>query len=219
MSAHPIIPREVFFSYAEADEWLALELEKHLSVLKREGLITTWHKGQIGIGTNRDKEMNEHLSTASIILLLLSADFMDSDYCYSVEMSLALARHKAGEAFVIPVVLRWMDDWHNTPIGSLQALPTNGIPVTNWASFDEAWSSVARGIRSVLQDGKLPRGSLQSRVFPEVWNIPYPRNLFFTGQQDLLEQLARALQAGHTTAISQPQAISGLGGIVRHEAI
>src|SRR5436305_8883975 len=102
MSAHPA-SKEVFLSYAETDEKLALELEKHLSVLKREGLITTWHKGQIGVGTDRNKEMSQRLSTASIILLLLSANFVASDACYSIEMQRAVERHNAGEACVIPV--------------------------------------------------------------------------------------------------------------------
>src|SRR5450755_4763911 len=130
MSAHPA-SKEVFLSYAEADEKLALELEKHLSVLKREGFITTWHKGQIGAGTDRNKEISKRLSTASIILLLLSANFVASDACYSIEMQLAVERHEAGEASVIPVMLRPMDDWQNTPFGKLVVLPSNDI-VGEW---------------------------------------------------------------------------------------
>src|SRR5215469_12972557 len=103
MSVHPA-PKEIFLSYAESDEEFALELENHLSLLKREGLITTWHKGQIGVGTNIDKQIAEHLSTASIILLLLSTNFIASDACYSTEMSQAIERHHTGTAQVIPIL-------------------------------------------------------------------------------------------------------------------
>src|SRR2546429_8340290 len=102
-------PIEVFLSYAEADEPLCLELEKHLGLLKREGLITTWYKGQISAGSDTSLEMDHHLSTASVIVLLLSADFVASDYCYGVEMQRAMERHKAGDAYVIPVILRPVD--------------------------------------------------------------------------------------------------------------
>src|SRR5437764_14328416 len=154
MSAHPA-SKEVFFSYAEADEQLALELEKHLSVLKREGVISTWSRGQISAGRDKSQEVSERLSTASIILLLLSANFVASDACYSIEMQQAVERHNAGEASVIPVVLRPMDDWQNTPFGKLVALPSNGVPVTGWVDEHAAFADVARGIRLVLQGGKL----------------------------------------------------------------
>ena len=107
-------PQEVFLSYAPEDEPLCLKLEKHLSLLKQKGLITVWHKGRIGVGTDRNKELYEHLSVASVIVLLLSSDFAASEACISVEMSLAMERHKAGETSVIPVLLRPTDDWRST---------------------------------------------------------------------------------------------------------
>lgn len=210
MSALPV-PREVFFSYAEADETLCLEMERHLSVLKREGLITTWHKGLVDAGRDKSLDIDRHLSTASMILLLLSANFVASDACYTTEMSRALARHEARETTVVPVLLRPIDGWQNTPIGHLAALPSNGLPVTEWADTHAAWASVTRGIRSVLQDGKRPSARPPSPAFPSIWNIPYPRNPFFTGRNELLSRLSTALKTGQATALSQ--AISGLGGI------
>lgn len=124
---------EVFLSYAPEDESLCLELEKHLSLLKREGLIAIWHKRQIVAGTNWTKEIDQHLSTASVILLLLSANFVASDYSYGVEMQRAMQRHEANEARVIPVVLHSMDNWQNTPFGKLAALPSNGKPLRGMA--------------------------------------------------------------------------------------
>jgi tetratricopeptide (TPR) repeat protein len=212
MSAQPT-PVEVFLSYAEADEPLCLELEKHLSVLKREGMVSTWHKGQIGVGTDKTEETDRRLSTASIIVLLLSANFVASDYCYSVEMEQAIARHDGKEAYVIPVVLRPMDNWHNTPFGKLQALPRNGEPVTSWLDPDAAFADIAKGIRSVVQHGKLPPAVTLPPMLPSVWNIPFSRNPFFTGRDELLSHLSMALKTGQATELSQPQTISGLGGI------
>jgi hypothetical protein len=50
-------------------------------------------------------------------------------------------------------------------------------------------------------------------ALPAVWNIPYPRNPYFTGREELLRRLASSLRAGETVGISQPQAVHGLGGV------
>jgi type IV secretory pathway TraG/TraD family ATPase VirD4/tetratricopeptide (TPR) repeat protein len=212
MSARPL-PIEVFLSYAETDESLCLKMERHLSLLKREGLITTWHKGQIGVGTDKDEEVHRHLAKASVIVLLLSADFVASDSCYSVEMSRAIERHRAREAYVIPVVLRPMDSWQSTPFGKLPALPSNGVPVTGWSDAHAAFADVARGVRAVLRDGKLPKASLSPAPFPPIWNIPHLDSAFFTGRDELLQRLANAFAAGQAVGHTSPQVLSGPGGI------
>ena len=97
---------EVFYSYSHKDEALRDELEKHLALLKRQGLITNWHDRRIGAGDEWRDQIDAHARSAQIILLLISADFLASDYCYDVEMKLALERHAAHEAVVIPIILR-----------------------------------------------------------------------------------------------------------------
>src|SRR6266446_4956615 len=97
---------EVFYSYAHEDEPFRKELETHLGTLRRQGLITQWHDRNIGAGTDWAQEINAHLNTAHIILLLISSDFIASEYCYSIEMTRAIERHKAGTARVIPIILR-----------------------------------------------------------------------------------------------------------------
>jgi hypothetical protein len=94
--------------------------------------------------------IDTHVQTAQIILLLVSADFLASDYCYDREMQQAMARHTAGDARVIPVILR-PTDWHSAPFGRLQALPTDGRPITRWSDQDEAFLDVAIGIRAVAE--------------------------------------------------------------------
>lgn len=126
MSAQPA-PLEVFYSYADADEDLCIELDKHLSQLRHDGLIAAFHKRQITAGQDWTKVLDQHLSTASVILLLVSADFLASDYCYGVEMMRAMQRHRANEARVIPLLLRPCD-WQSTPFGHLEALPKRFYP-------------------------------------------------------------------------------------------
>ncbi|SRR5437762_6935927 len=96
-------PIEVFYSYADADESLCIELDKHLSQLRRDGLITTWHKRQIVAGTDWTKALDSHLNTASVILLLSSTDFLA---CNGTEIQRAMDRYERGVAHVIPILLR-----------------------------------------------------------------------------------------------------------------
>src|SRR5437763_7551065 len=94
----------IFYSYTHEDEPLRQQLEKHLAVLRRQGLILEWYDRQIIAGTEWAHEIDVHLETASIILLLVSPDFLASDYCYDIEMQRALELHQLGEVHVIPII-------------------------------------------------------------------------------------------------------------------
>jgi tetratricopeptide (TPR) repeat protein len=203
---------EIFYSYAHEDETFRSKLETHLSLLHRQGLITAWHDRHILPGTNWSQAIDEHLEHASVILLLISADFLASDYCYGLEMQRALQRHQANEASVIPILLRPVD-WNNAPFAHLQVLPTDAKPITKWRNRDEAFADVAAGIRRVIEDLSSLQASAPRAALPPVWNVPYPRNSFFIGRDELLTRLHSQLQTGQATALSQPQAITGLGGI------
>jgi len=142
---------EVFFIYAHNDEKLRQQLERQLSLLKWQGLITGWHDCEIEAGTEWEEEISIHLNTASIILLLVSPDFMASSYCYGVEMKRAMERHEAGEARVIPVILRPVY-WKGAAFGKLQVLPKHARPVTRWQNRDEAFLDVVEGIRKAVEE-------------------------------------------------------------------
>src|SRR6266700_2115857 len=194
------------------DEKWRRQLDAHLSALKRQGLISLWHDQHIFPGSNWTEAIDAHLETASIILLLISADFISSDYCEGIEMKRALERHEANEARVIPIVVRPCD-WQQLPIGKLLALPMDAKPISLWKPVDEGWKQVTTGLRRMIEDLSLLPASVPRETLPKIWMIPYPRNPFFLGRNELLSQLHIQLQAGQVTAFSQAQAISGLGGI------
>lgn len=143
-------PVEVFYSYAHEDEKLRDELEKHLSTLKRQEVISGWNDRDITAGSQWQDQIDQHLESAKIILLLVSADFLSSNYCYDIEMKRALERHERGETRVIPLILRPVD-WQGAPFGKLQALPKDGIAVTSWPNRDEAFLDIVQGIRKAAQ--------------------------------------------------------------------
>jgi hypothetical protein len=139
---------EVFYSYAREDERLRDELEKHLSVLKRAGVIVSWHDRQIDPGGEWRKQIDQHIRTAQIILLLVSADFLASDYINEVEVKIALKRHASGEAIVIPIILRPVN-WLRSPFSHLQAPPRDAKAATSWASLDDAFLNISQGIEEI----------------------------------------------------------------------
>lgn len=150
MTVDPVKAIKIFFCYARKDKLLREALESHLETLRRSGQITIWYDREILPGVEWKREIDTHLNTADIILLLISPNFMRSNYSYGVEMHRALERHKAGDAWIIPVILRPVD-WKETPIGNLQVLPANGKPVTIWRNRDEAFQNVAKGITEVVK--------------------------------------------------------------------
>jgi hypothetical protein len=123
-----------------------------LKPLQRGHLIDFWDDRDITAGSEWEREISEHLNTAQIILLLISPDFLASDYCYGTEMQRAMERHESGEAHVIPIILRPVF-WQTSPFGKLQALPINAKPVVSptWNNWDEAFFDIAEGIRKVVE--------------------------------------------------------------------
>ena len=138
------------------DEDLRNELEIHLTMLKRQGIITTWHDRRIVAGSEIDSTISQNLESAKVILLLVSPYFLASDYCYDREMARALQKHDAGEARVIPVILHPCD-WHSAPFGKLLATPTDGKAVSLFANQHEAFAAVTKDIRRAVESFGLSR--------------------------------------------------------------
>lgn len=140
----------IFFSYSHEDEELRNRLEKHLSLLKRQGFVDAWHDRRILAGATLDQAISGELERAEIVLLLVSADFLASEYCYSKEMMRAMERHHAGSTIVIPVIVKPCD-WHSAPFGGLLATPRDGKAVTTWANVEEALADVASYVRKRVE--------------------------------------------------------------------
>ena len=142
-------PAKVFCSYSHVDDKFRSQLEKHLALLSQQDAIHVWHDRRIDPGADWKKEIDRNLEEADIVLLLVSADFMASQYCMGIEMKRALERQDKGSARVLPILIRKCD-LEGAPFARLQWLPTGSKPVKNWSDRDEAWTNVAKGIRGVV---------------------------------------------------------------------
>lgn len=149
----------LFMAYSHKDEGLRDQLEVHLSLMKRQDLIAPWHDRRIPAGAVIDDAIDVHLRTDDVILLLVSADFIASDYIWNIEMKRALERHQNGHAVVVPVILRQCD-WHSAPFGKFLAVPKDGVAVEDWPSKDAAFADIAKRLRSLIEsmETKAKRG-------------------------------------------------------------
>jgi formylglycine-generating enzyme required for sulfatase activity len=160
-------PLKLFISYSSKDDAQRETLDIHLTPLVRAGLIEVWHDRKIQPGEKWSAAIAAKLNSANVILLLVSANFLESDYCYEIEMTRALARDDAGEARVVPIIL---NDclWPREPFARLQVLPTRAKPVLKYGNRAEAWTIVAEEIAK-LADGApgASRGGGLPPVSPE----------------------------------------------------
>ncbi|MCC5665845.1 TIR domain-containing protein [Nostoc sp. CHAB 5784] len=193
---------KVFFSYAHEDEALRDKLATHLSMMKRQGVIEAWHDREISPGSEWANAIDENLEVADIILLLVSADFLVSDYCYDIEMTRAMERHETRKARIIPIILR-PADWNGATFGKLQALPKNAKPITTWQDQDEAFLNVAQGIRRVVEDiakSKTSSSNASRTTTPAISSLPATSGGLTEPQRRRLEQERDSLQQQYDLA-------------------
>lgn len=198
------MPVEIFCCYARKDQQLLNDLRTHLMSMQRSGDIIIWADTDIDAGVEWEKEIENHLDTAQIILLLVSPNFISSEYCYGKEMTRAMERHKAGEAQVIPIILRPVL-WEGTPFRNLQALPTGVRPVISslWHDQDDAFFDVAYGIQKVVQrfhrkDEQFEQSELAQATVSKMKPVP-------TGFVDL-DRLTGGLHSSDLIIVEAPSA-------------
>jgi CheY-like chemotaxis protein len=155
MSTESAPPVSLFYSYAHEDEPLREELCGHLKILERRGLVSSWHDRQIRPGEDWHGAIDQELQSADMVLLLVSTDFVNSDYIFGNELTVAMQRHAAGFTTVVPIIVRAVniepEDADAFPFMKLQGLPTDLRPVTSWPNRDEAWTNVAKGLRATVK--------------------------------------------------------------------
>lgn len=144
---------KVFISYSHADERLKNALMAHLKPLEQKGLVESWSDRSIRPGDSIDEEIKQQLEAADIVLLLVSVDFINSKYCYDIELEHALERHRNDAVRIVPIILRDCL-WNHSPFGglSLLALPKDAKAVTNWSTEDAALKNVAEELFKLATD-------------------------------------------------------------------
>ncbi|MGB3641317.1 MAG: toll/interleukin-1 receptor domain-containing protein [Rivularia sp. (in: cyanobacteria)] len=208
-----------FCSDADKDKKLLEELEKHLKHLNRQGIIDTWHKSMIAAGKDITTEINRQLDEANIILPLISSDFIASDDNWNIVAKSAMERHKSRKARVIPVLLRPVEDSWRSAFPNIKALPQNEKPVTNWKPYDNAFMSIAEGIREAVKDInsfpfpiKLPLQQIASGMMSGMVSVFNMAGTAFSSSSRRSKRGSRK-KNGSAIAFATPLMIFAVGGI------
>ena len=189
---------KIFIAYSRKDSEYLDEIRTHFTPLERSQKVTVWYDGKIEPGAVWEVEIKKRLHTAHIILLLVSADSIASDYFYDKEMKDALIRHKQGTAVVVPFIVRPCA-WNATPLKDLQAIPLNGKAVTTWSNKDEAYNdavdrlwAMINKIWARLQEKSETKDIIKDKPDPdEEWDLKkeVDSNMDIAGNQNSKEQL------------------------------
>ena len=154
---------KVFISYSHKDDAALERLHIHLAVLRRDGHIDEWFDREILAGGEIDAEVVERVESSGLFLLLVSPDFLASDYCVEREMERSLERHRSGDARVVPIIVEPCD-WASTPLRDLKALPRDSKPVSDWTNENNAYLDVVKELRRVLEEEEVPLAAEQGEV-------------------------------------------------------
>jgi hypothetical protein len=206
-------PLKIFYSYAHEDRTLRAELGKHLANCRSQRICQDWSDGNILPGDEWDAEIKDKLRTSDVILLLISADFLNSDYIASVEIQEAMQRHQAAKARVIPIMLRDCD-FSGSVFSKLQGLPTEMKPVTSWPNQDEAWTDVVRGLKAAF--GKFRESANGAQAAPAAAGEEKSSAAEISKPN---ETLNRAQEENRALAATSTEAFQGLSELMTNPKI
>jgi len=146
----------VFVSYAHADESIKNELLRHIRPLERLGNIRFWTDRSMNAGDEWRDVINRELENASIALLLVSADFLNSTFCQDEELPALLRARARRGARIIPIILHpcaWM---LNRTLAGFLALPKDGKPISTYRGSKREEILAGLGVeimRGLVSDG------------------------------------------------------------------
>jgi hypothetical protein len=143
---------KAFVSYSHHDTWALERLKAHTAMLRRQGLIETWNDIEIPPGGEIDQHVADALAGCDLFIPLISADFLNSFYCYERELAAAMQRYDRGEIQIVPVVIEPCD-WKGSQLRRFKALPKDGKPVTDFTNKNTAFLDIAGGLRALCETG------------------------------------------------------------------
>jgi len=162
---------KAFISYSHIDERYVQRLHTHLAQMKRDGLIDTWYDREISAGTNLNQEISRHLKESNVFIAVTSPDFLDSEYCFDIEMSKAIEDHHAGQIRIIPLIVEPCD-WLNSPLKDFRATPRDGKPISDWSNINSAYLDIITDLRKLTNPKAKPARKAATKAQPKTTRTP-----------------------------------------------
>lgn len=152
-----------FISYSHKDKKMCEEFRTHVDVLNRTYNITQWYDGMIPAGGEIDDEIVKNLNDSDIVFLLISTNYIRSNFCYEKELAIAISRHRNNECIVIPVILRQFLQGEY-PFSKLKYVPTDGRPVAKFKSHNDGFVDAFIGIKNLVNKYLTPQKKVSDEL-------------------------------------------------------
>ena len=157
----------MFVIYAREDKDVKLGLLRHLKPYRDAYKLSIWHDDHIEPGQQWKPHIDSRLNQTDIFLLLVSVDFINSEFIKQVEFKAAIDRHKENKSVVIPVIIDYCQwdldidlEEYTFNLKNLQVLPDEGKPIGDWKTPEQAFNNIAAGVRKVIISIKNNRGEM-----------------------------------------------------------
>ncbi len=144
---------KVFVSYSHQDQAWLKRLQVHLKPLEREGKIECWDDTKIKPGSPWKEEIRKALASAKVAVLLVSADFLASDFIAIDELPSLLAAAKDDQAIILPVIVG-PSRFKKTPLAQFQAVNPPGKPLLELSKSEQ--EKILVHVADVIEDALNP---------------------------------------------------------------
>ncbi len=200
---------KIFISYSHNDsEWLE-RLQVHLKPIERQGLVTPWDDTKIQPGANWREEIQAALDTANIAILLISADFLGSDFIADNELPLLLDAAENAGVTILSLILSPSLYGEIESISKYQSVNPPSEPLID-LSKGEQEKYLVELARTILRsvDGAEKKTLEVGSGSKQIFSVTYERNKYFTGRDEILNRIHAGFESGEAV-----QAITGFGGL------
>lgn len=210
-------PVKIFYSYAHEDEVLRDKLSTYLGVLRQNNKIEEWHDRKIKPGIDFNTEISGKLETADVILFLISEDFLNSDYCFGIEVNKAFELQKTQSVEIIPILLKPCL-FEESRFSQLQIIPRDAKPITTSDSKEDTWTTVAREIRDIVNTVSEKKVAIQDDKDSKEAKVIYTSSIDIVKKQitaygELYERTRQLMSPGEKRTVKMQEIFNKMKAI------
>jgi len=145
---------DIFISYSHRDEQYKDELLRHLRILEKQGVASFWDTSLIPAGADWSVEIAKAIDESEVAILLISPDFLASDYVVEKELPALLKRAKSRNTIVMPILVR-PTQWTSVPeLAQFKFLNDVRSPLSSSNQRDEDYARISQQIAELVMAAK-----------------------------------------------------------------
>ena len=147
---------QIFICYSHADSEYQCRLKVHLASFERRNLIQLWTDNNLRAGDSWVEKIEEEIDKAAIAILLISADFLYSEFIANKELPRILEAWEKNEVRILPVMVHYCAYEHIEPLANIQFAndPNRPLSIMDVNEREKVWADLSREIYIQLKKEK-----------------------------------------------------------------